>query len=71
MITCEKGVIKAKGYNQLVIPKPTFATMTTLIIGDAKTNLFCTNCMHINHTMKTWRSKKKDEIVITVIEVMV
>jgi hypothetical protein len=44
--------------------------MTTLIIGDVKTNLFCTNCKHINHAMKTWCNKKKEEVVTSVIEVM-
>jgi hypothetical protein len=63
VITCEEGDIKAKIYNQSIIPKPMFATMTTLIIGDVKTNLFCTNCKHINHVMKTWHSKKKEEVV--------
>jgi len=60
-----------KGYNQLIIPKPMFDTMTTLIIGDAKTDLFCINYIHINHAMKTWPSKKNEEIITRVIEVMV
>jgi hypothetical protein len=24
VITCEEGIIKVEGYNQLIIPKPTF-----------------------------------------------
>jgi hypothetical protein len=70
VITCEEGDIKMKRNNQSIIPKPMFATMTTLIIGDVKTSLFCTNYKHINQAMKTWHSKKKEEIVTSVIEVM-
>jgi len=63
---CEEGMITAKARIALLVTQSIEQVVPTKTQSDTgKTNKHCTNCVMINHNVKTCRHKKKQTMVVT------